>query len=177
MISSGFRMQHKSKKGLSTTLLFAPIFIWQAARCCQFENALLSRWKQPKISVAFSLLVIVFLQCLPSCLLYCWFLLRAEAEILNFLSPTHSRCRIRVGFLNPDLLWYQKKKKKKSFEKEWTLFCLWCGAAECCFSAGTGGVLAFQLCWEAQTLHRAEVGARWKLWSCLIVLWVGPWCS
>lgn len=74
-------MQHKSKKGLSTTLLFALIFIWQAARCCQFENALLSWWKQPKISVVFSLLVIVFLQCLPSCLLYCWLLVRAEAEI------------------------------------------------------------------------------------------------
>lgn len=81
-------MQHKSKKGLSTTLLFALIFVWQAARCCQFENALLSWWKQPKISVAFSLLVIVFLQCLPSCLLYCWLLLGAEAEILNFLSVT-----------------------------------------------------------------------------------------
>lgn len=86
MISSGFKMQHKSKKGLSTTLLFALIFIWQAARCCQFENALLSWWKQPNISVAFSLLVIVFLQCLPSCLLYCWLLLRAGAEILHFLS-------------------------------------------------------------------------------------------
>lgn len=71
MISSVFKIQYKSKKGLSTTLPFALIFIWQPALRCQFENALLSLWKQPKISAAFSLLVIVFLQCLPSRLFYC----------------------------------------------------------------------------------------------------------